>query len=65
MIRDFGNMPTVPCQKSIIDRLMTFAFPYIKAVPNVRLVGGVTRSTEQHWEYIIEGKLTTQIQKQC
>ena len=51
---NYRNMAMAPCQKIIVDWIMTFAFPYIKTIPNVRLAGAVKRTTKEKWYYILE-----------
>jgi len=49
----YRSMPSIPCQKVMVDWILTFAFPFIRNIPNVYLVGAVKRVTKQKWDYIL------------
>lgn len=51
---NYRNMASKPCQKILVDCIMTFAFPYIKAIPNVYLAGAVKRTIKEKWHHIFE-----------
>jgi hypothetical protein len=42
-----------PCQKTAVDCILTFAFPYIKDIPHVHLIGSVKSCTKFKWYYIL------------
>ena len=42
-----------PCQKTAVDCILTFAFPYIKDIPHVHLIGCIKSCTKFKWYYIL------------
>ena len=55
--RDYGSEP-VGCQKVVVDRIMCFAFPFIKGVEKVKTVGAVKTSTRAKWEKVFQAKVS-------
>jgi hypothetical protein len=50
----YFRMEQTPCQKTVVDWILTFAFPYIKGIPNIHLVGSIKTSTKKKWYHILE-----------
>jgi hypothetical protein len=48
----YWEMSTAPCFRTVIDWILTFAFPFIKHVPNVYLRGRIKTSLRAKWEDI-------------
>jgi hypothetical protein len=48
------NINSYSCQKIMVDWVLTFAFPYIKHIPNVHLAGSVKTSSKRWWYYILK-----------
>ncbi|KAL1801663.1 hypothetical protein ACET3X_002005 [Alternaria dauci] len=51
-----GHSNTVevyPCQKTTVDWILTFRFPYLKDIPNVHLIGSIKSCTKFRWYYIL------------
>ncbi|KAK3658816.1 hypothetical protein LTR56_001687 [Elasticomyces elasticus] len=42
-----------PCRKAIVDYLLSFAYKYIKKIPNVNLTGCIKESTRDRWMSIL------------
>jgi hypothetical protein len=51
---DYYGTERYPCQKTVVDWVLTFAFPYIKNIPNIHLLGSVKKSTKDKWYNILE-----------
>lgn len=51
---NYREMEHYPCQKTIVDWILTFAFPFVKHVPNIHLAGSVKPVTNNKWEARIE-----------
>jgi hypothetical protein len=49
----YANMCRFPCQIWMVDCLLTFAFPYIKHVPRVRLAEAIKTRQKLQWESIL------------
>ncbi|PVH99536.1 hypothetical protein DM02DRAFT_711294 [Periconia macrospinosa] len=47
------NMEVKPCFKVAVDWMLMGAFPYIKGIPHVELLGAVKTSLKQKWGYIL------------
>jgi hypothetical protein len=45
--------PVECCQRTMVDWIMTFAFPYVKAIPKVTLEGYVKKDSKKKWEEIL------------
>lgn len=43
-----------PCQKFIIDLILTFGLHYIRRIPNITMSGHIKNSTRSKWESIFE-----------
>lgn len=51
-IEDSGCTYTA-CQRTVVDWVLTFAFPFIKHLPTVTLNGAVKKSSKVKWKYIL------------
>lgn len=45
-----------PCQKTLVDMIMAFAYQHVRHVPQVRLVGYVKTETKLKWEAMLNDK---------
>lgn len=50
----FGNMRKFPCYRIVVDWILTFAFPFVKNITNVRLSGCIKTAIKQKWNHILE-----------
>ncbi|PVH99534.1 hypothetical protein DM02DRAFT_711291 [Periconia macrospinosa] len=50
--QEFSWMRKYPCYKTMVDWLLTFAYPNLERVPKVKLVGCIKDSTRAKWEKI-------------
>ena len=41
------------CQRTMVDWIMTFAWPFVKDVPTVILGGAVKKASKKKWEYLL------------
>ncbi|KAF2866943.1 hypothetical protein BDV95DRAFT_503826 [Massariosphaeria phaeospora] len=46
------------CQRTIVDMIMTFAFPFVKQIPHVGVTGFVKTTAKMHWEHVLRQDYT-------
>ncbi|KAF2657871.1 hypothetical protein K491DRAFT_756472 [Lophiostoma macrostomum CBS 122681] len=42
-----------PCHRTMVDYILSFAFPFIKHIPNVHLIGCIKTSQKKRWSHIL------------
>jgi hypothetical protein len=54
--RAFLDTPCYPeaCQRTLVDWIMTFAYPYIKHIRKVTLTGDLRTYTKKKWEFTLD-----------
>jgi hypothetical protein len=52
-MNSFESNAVFPCQRTVVDWILTFAFPYIKHIPKVTLSGCVKHDQKKRWEKIL------------
>lgn len=57
------GMQCYPCQKTVVDWIMTVAFPFIKDIPNVWLSGAVNTTSKKKWKYILNANYKVPLKK--
>jgi hypothetical protein len=43
-----------PCHTEVVDWNLTFAFPFIKYIPTIRLTGTIKTHQRKKWELIFK-----------
>lgn len=57
------GMRRFPCQKTVVDWIMTVAFPFVKDIPHVWLSGAVKASSKKKWHDILRANYKVPLDK--
>ncbi|KAL1594610.1 hypothetical protein SLS60_010371 [Paraconiothyrium brasiliense] len=49
---EYNDMSIHPCMKTVVDYIALGAFPYVKHIPQVNLIGAVKSSIKKKWQQI-------------
>jgi hypothetical protein len=50
----YSSMSHDPCHTEVVDWILTFAFPFIKHIPTIRLTGAMKTHQRKKWELIFK-----------